>query len=81
MTHYVFYRKQQVIATLERSDVERARLLMADGYSKMDEEINAASAQAALRRLADIRHEEHMTEHAFATGSVFSAVVSALFRH
>lgn len=57
MTDYVFYRKQQVIATLERSDAERARLLMADGYSKMDEEINAASAQAALRRLADIRHE------------------------
>lgn len=45
MTDYVFYRKQQVIATLERSDVERARLLMADGYSKMDEEINAASAR------------------------------------
>jgi len=80
MPNYIFYRKDQVVATVERADVENAVLLISQGYEKLTDEVEAARPEAALRRLADIRQEDNVTEHAFTTGSVFCSIVSAMFK-
>lgn len=80
MPEFIFYRKEQVVATLERSDVESAVLLISQGYKKLDDEVEAATPEAALKRLADVQNQDNITHHAFVTGSVFSSIVNALFR-
>lgn len=80
MPDYIFYKKDQVVATVERSDVDSAVLLISQGYKKLDEEVEAASPEAALKRLADIQNQDNVAHHAFVTGSVFSSIVSALFK-
>jgi hypothetical protein len=80
MPDCIFYRNDQVVATVERNDVESAVLLISKGYKKLDEEVEAASPEAALKRLADIQNQDNVTHHAFVTGSVLSSIVSALFK-
>ncbi|MBK0091071.1 hypothetical protein [Erwinia sp. S59] len=80
MPEFIFYRKEQVVATLEGSDVESAVLLISQGYKKLDDEVEAATPEAALKRLADVQNQDNITHHAFVTGSVFSSIVNALFR-
>ncbi|MXP56841.1 MULTISPECIES: hypothetical protein [unclassified Pantoea] len=80
MPEFIFYRKEQIVATLERSDVESAVLLISQGYKKLDEEVEAATPEAALKRLADVQNQDNITHHAFVTGSVFTSIVNALFK-
>ncbi|MBK0122591.1 hypothetical protein IAE30_02985 [Pantoea sp. S61] len=80
MPDYIFYKKDEVVATVERSDVESAVLLISQGYKKLDEEIEAATPEAALKRLADVQNQDNITHHAFVTGSVFTSIVNALFK-
>ncbi|KJV48722.1 hypothetical protein VH86_08900 [Pantoea sp. BL1] len=80
MPDYIFYKKDEVVATVERSDVESAVLLISQGYKKLDEEIEAATPEAALKRLADVQNQDNITHHAFVTGSVFTYIVNALFK-
>lgn len=80
MPEFIFYRKEQVVATLERSDVESAVLLISQGYKNLDEEIEAATPEAALKRLADVQNQDNITHHAFVTGSVFTSILNALFK-
>jgi len=80
MPNYIFFRKGEQIAVLERSEAEKALLLTDQGYEKQYEEIDAPNAEHALARYADIRKEERTTEHAFITGTVFSTIVTAILR-
>mgnify|MGYP004707757685 CR=1 FL=1 len=80
MPDYIFYKKDEVVATVESSDVESAVLLISQGYKKLDDEVEAATPEAALKRLADVQNQDNITHHAFVTGSVFSSIVNALFR-
>ncbi|NIG21515.1 hypothetical protein F3J37_22865 [Pantoea sp. Al-1710] len=80
MPEFIFYRKEQIVATLERSDVESAVLLISQGYKKLDEEVEAVTPEAALKRLADVQNQDYITHHAFVTGSVFTSIVNALFK-
>lgn len=80
MPEFIFYRKEQIVATLERSDVESAVLLISQGYKKLDDEVEAATPEAALKRLADVQNQDNITHHAFVTGSVFTSIVNALFK-
>ncbi|KJV32929.1 hypothetical protein [Pantoea sp. SM3] len=80
MPDYIFYKKDEVVATLERSDVESAVLLISQGYKKLDDEVEAATPEAALKRLADVQNQDNITHHAFVTGSVFTSIVNALFK-
>ncbi|HAU5563786.1 TPA: hypothetical protein JD264_08240 [Serratia fonticola] len=80
MPDYIFYKKDEVVATVERSDVESAVLLISQGYKKLDEEVEAATPEAALKRLADVQNQDNITHHAFVTGSVFTSIVNALFK-
>lgn len=80
MPDYIFYKKDEVVATVERSDVESAVLLISQGYKKLDEEVEAATPEAALKRLADVQNQDNITHHAFVTGTVFTSIVNALFK-
>jgi hypothetical protein len=80
MPDYIFFRKGEQIAVLERSEAEKAPLLTDQGYEKQYEEIDAPNAEHALARYADIRKEERTTEDAFITGTVFSTIVTAILR-
>ena len=80
MPDYCFFKKGKQIAVLEKSEAEKASLLTGQGYDKQFEEIDAPDAEYALARFADIRKEECTTEHAFATGSVFSTIVTAILK-
>jgi len=80
MPDYIFYKKDQVVATVERTDVESAVMLISQSYKKINEEVEAATPEAALKRLADVQNQDNITHHAFVTGSVFTSIVNALFK-
>ncbi|MEA9390004.1 hypothetical protein SJI19_05450 [Acerihabitans sp. TG2] len=65
---------------LDKADDAEAIRLTASGFKKQFEEIEASSRENALTRFADIRNEETTTEHAFATGAVFSGIVNAILK-
>ena len=80
MSEFCFYKKDNNIIAIESIDTERVTLLVKEGWEKLYEEVQAADAESALLRLADIRKEEDLTEHAFITGSVFSGLLSAILK-
>jgi len=80
MSEFCFYKKDSNIIAIERTDTERVTLLVKEGWEKLYEEVQASDAESALLRLADIRKEEDLTEHAFITGSVFSGLLSAILK-
>lgn len=80
MPDYIFYKKDQVVATVERTDVESAVMLISQSYKKLNEEVEAATPEAALKRLADVQNQDNITHHAFVTGSVFTSIVNVLFK-
>lgn len=80
MPNYCFFKKDKQVAVMERTDAEKASLLISQGWEKQFEEIDAPSAKKALVRFADLRKEEIETENAFAVGTVFSSLVTAIFR-
>lgn len=80
MVDFVFFKKGKQITALEKSDVDGATQLADQGYEKQFEEIDAHDPEKALLRFLDIRNEEVVTEHAFATGAVFSAISSVFLK-
>ncbi|NDO83616.1 hypothetical protein CJP72_23545 [Citrobacter sp. NCU1] len=80
MPEYCFYKKGNQVSALDSSDAEKSAQLARDGWEKLFEEVLATDAESALARLADMRKEEILTEHAFMTGSVFSGIVTAILR-
>lgn len=80
MPKYFFFQKEQQIVVLESVDRERNALLVANGWEKQFEEIEAVDAESALLRLTDIRKEEIATERAFIGGSAFSSLLNALLK-
>ena len=80
MTDFIFFKKGKQITALEKSDVDGAAQLANQGYEKQFEEIDAPDPEKALLRFADIRNEEVVTEHAFTTGAVFSAISSVFLK-
>lgn len=80
MPEFCFFKKGQHIAALERSDAEKAAQLTGNGWEKEFDEVRAADPESALARLADMRKEEVKTERAFITGSVFSSLLTAIFK-
>lgn len=80
MPEFCFFKKGQHIAALERSDAEKAAQLTGNGWEKEFDEVRAADPESTLARLADMRKEEVKTERAFITGSVFSSLLTAIFK-
>lgn len=80
MPNYSFFTKAKQIAVLETSDKIGTAQLTRQGFEKQFEEIDAADAECALARFADILSEEIKTEQAFVTGSAFSAILTGIFK-
>ncbi|HHP7837664.1 TPA: hypothetical protein ACSHSI_004718 [Serratia marcescens] len=80
MADFILFRKDHHLTAVNKSDAESASLLVGQGYEQQPEEIEAADANMALKRFADIKNEEIATEHAFTTGAVFSSVLSAILK-
>lgn len=85
MSEFFFYKKgNNIIAIesiyIESTYTERVTLLVKEGWEKLHEEVQTSDAGSTLSRLADIRKEEDLTEHAFITGSVFSGLLSAILK-
>jgi hypothetical protein len=78
MPDYCFYKKGENIIVLDRSDATRATSLNVQGYHKQFEEVTAANEKSALVRFRDLRQEGQATEHAFATGAAFVALIVGL---
>ncbi|EOG5375831.1 hypothetical protein ACLE0G_003693 [Cronobacter turicensis] len=58
MTTFVFLKKGSQLFALDKADTEIASGLKAKCYEKQFEEIDAAVAEQALKRYADIKKEE-----------------------
>lgn len=80
MSEFYFFRKNNQIIPIESTDTKLRSLLIEDGWEKLFEEVQASAPEEALARLADIRKEEDMTEHAFITGSAFSGLLGAILK-
>ncbi len=80
MIEYCFFKKGNHITALDISDEEKSTRLIREGWKKQFEEIRADNAKNALNRLAEIRKEEITIDHAFVTGSVFSSLITAIFK-
>lgn len=80
MSEFYFLKKNNEIIAIKSTDKEKISLLTADRWEKLLEEVQASDAEGALSRLADIRKEEDITEHAFITGSVFSGLLGAILK-
>ena len=78
MPEFIFFKIGNTLSALEKSNVQGARLLLEQGYEKQFEEIMASDSQHALARLADIKKEEALTEHAFMTWPAFAAAVAII---
>ncbi|AHB72599.1 hypothetical protein QMS56_08950 [Cronobacter malonaticus] len=75
MTTFVFFKKGSQLFALDKADTEKASRLKAKGYEKQFEEIDAALAEQALKRYADIKKEEEIAPFAWASGAIFSGVI------
>jgi len=80
MSEFYFFKKNNQIIPIESTDTKLRSLLIEDGWEKLFEEVPASDAEKALTRLADIRKEEDMTEHAFITGSALSGLLGAILK-
>ncbi|EPT6934358.1 hypothetical protein ACVRUG_003968 [Cronobacter malonaticus] len=74
MTTFVFFKKGSQLFALDKADTEKASRLKAKGYEKQFEEIDAALAEQALKRYADIKKEEEIAP-SWASGAIFSGVI------
>lgn len=86
MPDYCFYTQGKQMVTLERSDVNRAAHLLAQGYKKEAEEVYAADEKQAAVRFADIRKDNAIDRHNFLAGAgtmpligVLTAIAAFLF--
>ncbi len=75
MTTFVFFKKGSQLFALDKADTEKASRLKAKGYEKQFEEIDAALAEQALKRYADIKKEEEIAPFAWASGAIFQALL------
>ncbi|ALB57045.1 hypothetical protein SNQ22_003667 [Cronobacter universalis] len=75
MTTFVFFKKGSQLFALDKTDTEKASRLKAKGYEKQFEEIDAAGADQALTRYADIKKEEEIAPFAWASGAIFSGAI------
>ncbi|MEB6378426.1 hypothetical protein MXM41_05685 [Leclercia adecarboxylata] len=75
MAEFIFFKKGNNVAALDKSDVQGARVLIEQGYIKQFEEITAPDGQRALARFDDIKKEEETALHAWATGAVWVALL------
>jgi hypothetical protein len=87
MNEYIFFVKGKQIVVLEKSDTETAVSLVAEGFEKQFEEVNAIDQQHALTRFLDIRKEKDIDHHNFLAGAgsmpligVLTAAADALLR-
>jgi len=78
MSEFCFYKKGNNIIAIESTYTERVTLLVKEGWEKLHEEVQASDAGSTLSRLADIRKEEDLTEHAFITGSWLGNSINSL---
>jgi len=80
MPYFCFFVKGNEVIALDKADAAEAIRLTESGFDQQFEEFEASSSENALTRFADIRNEETTTEHAFATGAVFSGIVNAILK-
>ncbi len=78
MPEYCFYKKDNQITALQKTDSAGAAVLTEQGYDKQFEELSAADEKGALARFNGIRNEEQKTTHAFTTGAVFASIIVGL---
>ncbi|MDH2066327.1 hypothetical protein [Pantoea sp. GD03673] len=86
MPDYCFYTQGKQTVALARSDLHRAADLLAQGYKKEGEEVDAADEKQALVRFRDIRNENAIDRHNFLAGAgtmpligVLTAIAAFLF--
>jgi len=87
MPDYYFYQKDKQILALEKHELDVATQLIAQGYEKQFEEVEALDKKQAFARLADIRNEKQIDSHNFLAGAatepligVMTAAASYLFK-
>ncbi|MEH0885434.1 hypothetical protein [Enterobacter sp. UNJFSC 003] len=87
MQDYCFFQKGQHYIALERTDVDSAVQLMAQGFEKQFEEVSAQNEQTALARFADIRKNNEIDRTNFLAGAgempligVLAAAATSLFQ-
>lgn len=87
MQDYCFFQKGQHYIALERTDVDSAVQLMAQGFEKQFEEVSAQNEQTALARFSDIRKNNEFDRTNFLAGAgempligVLAAAATSLFQ-
>jgi len=78
MRDYCFYTHGKRIVVLERSEVNRATDLMAQGYKKEVEEVHAVDEKQATARFADIRKNNDIDRHNFLAGAATMPLIGVL---
>lgn len=78
MSDYFFYQKDKHTIAVERSEVDKAAQLAAEGYKKQFEEISASNERNALARFADIRKNNQIDRHNFLAGAAAMPLIGLL---
>ncbi|WP_313082841.1 hypothetical protein [Atlantibacter sp.] len=75
MAIYFFYSKAGNVIAVEKG-ASTCEVWLKQGYQKEFEEVEAVTAQAALKRFHDIRAEQDKNLWAFTTGPIFLSLIA-----
>ncbi|MBZ0056559.1 hypothetical protein PAS25_00240 [Leclercia adecarboxylata] len=75
MAEFIFFKKGNSVAALDKADAQGARMLIEQGYIRQFEEITAPDGQHALARFDDIKKEEELGPFVWATGALFCGLI------
>lgn len=77
MNNYAFFMKSEKVIAIVKSNEQEAQKLIAAGYEKQFEEVEAASTEKALERFANIRGEEIKNIYALTGSDILLGMVGA----
>jgi len=78
MSDYCFFQKGKQTIALEKTDVDRASLLIGEGFEKQFEEVSALSEKNALARFDDIRRNNQIDRNNFLAGAIAMPLIGVL---
>ncbi|KAA5948333.1 hypothetical protein F3I27_08880 [Pantoea sp. Bo_2] len=80
MPDYRLFQKNQTVRAVNHVSQDQQDRLAAEGYKVVWDVVNADSADAALLRYQQLRHDEGNAAQNFATDSLFSSLLGLISR-